>query len=218
MSLCRRANSRRSPTTSRSSLWYGLAFDLAVVGFLGLTAQWWLRPSSKNAKPLPPVRTPRWFWPLVIIAMVANAWLCFPRLFHSFWHDENYLVRNAILGHYVPKPDGSLKLKETKWSDTLFFYRKPNHTFYSGVVRAINDTWRKVAKPKGLQFNRAAHAPARLHRGHRQHSHHRSAVKGDGARLGGGRGGIPVCHSPVAHLGMPARPGLTVSCSACSRW
>jgi len=134
-------------------IWYGLAFDLAVVAFLGLTAHWWLRPSSKNAKPLPPVRTPRWFWPLVIIAMVANAWLCFPRLFHSFWHDENYPVRNAILGHYVPKPDGSLKLKETKWTDTLFFYRKPNHTFYSGVVRVLNDTWRKIAKPKGLQFN-----------------------------------------------------------------
>lgn len=34
-----------------------------------------------------------------------------------------------------------------------FFYKKPNHTFYSGVARACNELWRRAAKPKGLPFS-----------------------------------------------------------------
>ena len=83
----------------------------------------------------------------------VNAWICWPRLGQSFWHDENYPLRNAIVGSYRKSPDGSLRLKPVSWQATFFFYRKPNHTLYSGIARACNEGWRLIAKPKGLQFS-----------------------------------------------------------------
>ena len=70
-----------------------------------------------------------------------------------FWHDENYPIRNAILGTYKLLPDGSLKLKPVSWQATFFFYGKPNHTLYSGIARACNEVWRLTTRPKGLQFS-----------------------------------------------------------------
>jgi hypothetical protein len=43
--------------------------------------------------------------------MAVNSRICWPRLWQSFWHDENYPIRNAIVGTYKMRPDGSLKLK-----------------------------------------------------------------------------------------------------------
>ena len=85
--------------------------------------------------------------------MAVNSWICWPRLWQSFWHDENYPIRNAIVGTYRLLPDGSLKLKPVSWQATFFFYRKPNHTLYSGIARVCNEAWRLIARPKGLQFN-----------------------------------------------------------------
>ena len=74
-------------------------------------------------------------------------------LWQSFWHDENYPIRNAIVGTYRLLPDGSLKLKPVSWQATFFFYRKPNHTLYSGIARVCNEAWRLITRPKGLQFS-----------------------------------------------------------------
>ncbi len=136
-------------------VWFAALVDLIVVILLGMTAHWWTRPllnfqlSSLNPQP----STPRWFWPLVAVAMLVNAWICWPRLGQSFWHDENYPLRNAIVGSYRKSPDGSLRLKPVSWQATFFFYRKPNHTLYSGIARACNEGWRLIARPKGLQFS-----------------------------------------------------------------
>jgi hypothetical protein len=86
-------------------------------------------------------------------AMAVNSWICWPRLWQSFWHDENYPIRNAIVGTYRLLPDGSLKLKPVSWQATFFFYRKPNHTLYSGIARVCNEAWRLITRPKGLQFS-----------------------------------------------------------------
>ena len=85
--------------------------------------------------------------------MAVNAWICWPRLWQSFWHDENYPLHHAIVGTYQAQSDGSLRLKPVSWQATFFFYRKPNHTFYSALARACNDLWRLVTKPTGLQFS-----------------------------------------------------------------
>ena len=55
--------------------------------------------------------------------------------------------------HLQGLPDGSLKLKPVSWQATLFYYRKPNHTLYSGIARACNDVWQLITRPKGLQFS-----------------------------------------------------------------
>ena len=91
-------------------VWIAALIDLIVVILLGMTAHWWTRPllnfrvSSLNPQP----STPRWFWALVAVAMALNAWICWPRLGQSFWHDENYPLRNAIVGSYRKSPDGLL--------------------------------------------------------------------------------------------------------------
>jgi hypothetical protein len=136
-------------------VWIGALIDLILATLLALTAHWWTRPLLNVAPLAPNPRrpTPRWFWPLVVAAMAVNSWICWPRLCQSFWHDENYPVRNAILGTYRALPDGSLELKRVSWQATLFYYRKPNHTLYSGIARACNDVWQLITKPKGLQFS-----------------------------------------------------------------
>ena len=136
-------------------LWIGALVNLVLATLLAFTALWWTRP-LRNVRSMardPRRSIPRWFWPLVVTAMAVNAWICWPRLWQSFWHDESYPIRHAILGTYRALPDGSLKLKRVSWQATFFFYKKPNHTFYSGIARACNDVWQSLAKPKGLQFS-----------------------------------------------------------------
>jgi hypothetical protein len=136
-------------------VWIGALIDLVLATLLAMTAPWWTRPllSGQSSAPSPRPSTPRWFWPLVIAAMALNCWICWPRLWQSFWHDENYPLRNAIVGTYKRQPDDSLTLKPVSWQATFFFYRKPNHTLYSAIARACNETWRLIARPTGLQFS-----------------------------------------------------------------
>lgn len=133
-------------------VWYALLADLLLIGLLAATAGWWTRTFDRSPAD-GRMAAPRWLWPLVGVAMLLNAWLCWPRLTHSFWHDETYPIRNAIVGTYKPRKDGSLKLNQVKWNETFFFYEKPNHTLYSGIARTVNDLWRVIARPQGLQFS-----------------------------------------------------------------
>ncbi len=135
--------------------WAAAAINFVLTLVLAALAPFWI--SRKPAAPrISRVVAPRWFWPLVWIAMALAAWSGYPRLSQSLWHDEGYPVRRAILGEYRAMPDGSVELKELKWMDTFFFYAKPNHVPHSVIVRAFNDTWRFFAKPEGLQFNEVA--------------------------------------------------------------
>lgn len=135
-------------------VWIALLVDLGLVAILAATARWWTAPlAGKSVERRLERRTPQWFWPLVIAAMALNTFLCAPRLSQSFWHDETYPIRNAIVGVYKKQSDGSLKLRPTNWVETLFFYKKPNHTLYSGLARLGNDVWRALTRPRGLQFN-----------------------------------------------------------------
>lgn len=143
--------------------WVAAAINFACVAGLALSASWWTRPMPQIINQTSYIKNPKWFWPLVTIAMVLTAWFGWPRLTQSFWHDEAYPIRHAIMGYYRPVSDGRLKLKEPSWKNTLFFCEKPNQTFYSAIARLLNDGWRKIARPKGLAFNEAViRAPAYL--------------------------------------------------------
>lgn len=139
-------------------LWYAAAINFVLTGFLAATARWWSTPLQipHQTSQIPPPRHPRWFWPLVILAMAITAFTGWPRLGQSLWHDEAYPVRRAILGTYRTQDDGSLKLKNVSWQETFFYYTKPNHMLHSVLCRISNETWRFFAKPKGLQFNEVA--------------------------------------------------------------
>ncbi len=135
--------------------WVAALVNLVLTLLLAATASLWLRA-------LPPLRSaaipraPRWFLPLVLLAMGVLAWSAWPRLTHSLWHDEAYPVRRAILGDYRTGPEGAPRLKEVGWTETFFFFKKPNHVLHSVICRASNQIWRFFAKPAGLQFNEVA--------------------------------------------------------------
>ena len=79
-------------------VWIGVLIDFGLTMLLVLTAHWWTRPLLNVSPRKAQSSTPRWFWLLVIAAMAVNSWICWPRLWQSFWHDENYPIRNAIVG------------------------------------------------------------------------------------------------------------------------
>lgn len=139
-------------------LWIAAAINLVLTALLAATAGWWAAPLRGETfeRPKSEIRNPKWFWPLVIAAMGITAVTGFPRLSQSLWHDEAYPIRRAILGTDRLQADGSYKVKNVSWVETFFYYKKPNHMLHSVVCRVFNDTWRFLARPKGLQFNEVA--------------------------------------------------------------
>jgi len=137
--------------------WAGLANAILFAG-LALTAKWWLRPSPPPATPwLAPVPTPRWFWPLVLVAMAFTAFCGAQRLSHSLWDDEEKSLRSVILGEYRPDQNGRLKLREVKWETSLWNYKVPtNHHLQTLLSKASLSIWRAVTQPHGLQFSEPA--------------------------------------------------------------
>lgn len=133
--------------------WYGVAvFAVGILG-LGLTACWWLKPRPVSPPPEPP-RSPRWFWPVVLSAIVFSAGINGPRLTAGFWDDEEYSMRRSIAGTFRASDDGTVKFKQIPWRDTLFYYQKPNnHILNSVFARVANSAWCGVARPSGLPYS-----------------------------------------------------------------
>ncbi len=133
------------------SWWAGAANCLLMIA-LAATARWWLRPSQGGLFHLPRPPMPKWFLPLTIVAMLLCARFGAQRLRHSFWDDEVYAMRRAIHGQWRRNDDGSIKFRPVTWQETFWFFEKPQHQLHSIVTRIVLDTWRAVAKPRGLQF------------------------------------------------------------------
>ncbi len=132
--------------------WWAAAINLLPLAVLAATSRWWMRPLPALPTASTPA-SPRWFRPVVLAAVVACAAFNAPRLTQSFWDDEEYSVRRAVLGAYKKQPDGTLRFRELPWMSTLWAYEKPtNHILQSAAARLSNDVWRKIARPHGLQF------------------------------------------------------------------
>lgn len=136
-------------------LWWAAAANALLILLLGATAQWWLTftpPSSANWLPKP--SSPRWFWPLVLCAMALTAFWGIQRANHSVWDDEETSLRRVIIGTYRDNEAGKPVLKPVPWRDTFWDYKMPtNHHLQTILSRLSLDTWRAVAKPRGLQFS-----------------------------------------------------------------
>lgn len=61
-------------------------------------------------------------------------------------------MRRAIHGQWRRNDDGSIKFRPVTWQETFWFFEKPQHQLHSIVTRIVLDTWRAIAKPRGLQF------------------------------------------------------------------
>ncbi len=136
--------------------WIAAAINFSLTLLLAATARWWLRPSSFIKNPSSNIKYPAWFLPLTVLAMAVTAWLGWPRLGQSVWHDEGNRVKNTISGQFKPQSDGSYKFRPVNWQTALFAYELPNHILQTALSKVANDAWRVVARPSGLQFSEVA--------------------------------------------------------------
>ena len=130
------------------SFWAAV-INLLALGVLVLTAGWWAGrlcnpPAPESAPP-----RPRWFWPLVVAAMIFCGASAATRMNFGFAHDEDYSARRVIWGSYKLAKDGTVKPEHLPWSETLFYYRKPNnHPLHSILGRLSATAWQAVAPPE----------------------------------------------------------------------
>ncbi len=146
--------------------WMALVNALAVTAALATWRRWW-GPAASPENPrfaAPEPRPSRWLVAGVALAMLGLAVTAAPRLSHSLWEDEKYMVVRSIAGQYSVQEDGSLEFGDVPWRDTFFYYRKPNnHVPYSVAARLFHGAWAAVAGPAHeLVDERVVRAPALL--------------------------------------------------------
>jgi len=140
----------------RTFSWWAAAINLIPILGLAATARWWANPASNVSAPtwLARASSPRWFWPLVVLAMTVVGIQGLLRINQSLWDDEDTSVRLFIHGELRKQDDGSLTWKTPKWRDTLFNYRIPNNHHLQAILsRVSHDTWKSLAKPEGLRLS-----------------------------------------------------------------
>jgi hypothetical protein len=135
--------------------WWAAAINLVFVGALAATSAWWCQKVRSVPGAFFPKRSGRWFWPLVILAVVTLVVSAWPRLGQSLWHDEANRVKNTLVGSYKER-DGAYEFREADWKDTFFYYRMPNHTLQSVLSRASHEVWLAFARPAGFPVSEAA--------------------------------------------------------------
>jgi hypothetical protein len=141
--------------------WWGALAALALTTLLALTAPWWTRP-PRSGETSPPTRlpTPRWFWPLVAVAMLGTAIMGSMRLSHDLWDDEDYTLRRFVQGSYRPAKDatdGRVEFREVAAGRAFHDYRKPNnHILHSLLARLSVSVWKPWRDRAGAPFSEAA--------------------------------------------------------------
>jgi hypothetical protein len=135
--------------------WWAAVINFTLLTLLGVTARWWLANGPQAvAAWLPEQRSPRWFWPLVILAMALTAFWGIQRIPQSLWDDEDSSLHRAVLGQYRRDKSGELTLRETTWEIALWNYWKPaNHQLQTVLSKACLELWQALTRPRGLQFS-----------------------------------------------------------------
>jgi hypothetical protein len=138
--------------------WLAGACSVAVITALFFLCPWWAAAPAPEGALSPRDATPRWFWPLVLAAIVACGAIAGPTLGHSLWDDENESLTYYSLGRFL-REDGSgkIRFKACPWRKTVFGYTTPNnHIFHNVLSRSTNALWSAAAKPGGWKFNHIA--------------------------------------------------------------
>ncbi|MFZ4765020.1 MAG: hypothetical protein ACOYMN_08700 [Roseimicrobium sp.] len=146
---------------------YAAGINAGLLSLLLLTSGWWTRsltPTSEIAAPL--IQTPRWFWPLVLLAVLTGLGMRLPLASKSLWWDEAWVVQQVSHGKWRPdsKQPDKLKFLAHDWRRCAFYYQKPtNHVPMSLAQKASLTVWQKITGAKRETFNDlAARAPALL--------------------------------------------------------
>ena len=138
--------------------WLAGAGSVAIMTVLFFLCPWWAAAPAPDSMLPPRAANPRWFWPLVLVAIVACASLAGPTLGHSLWDDENESLTYYSLGRFL-REDGSgkIRFKAYPWRKTIFGYTTPNnHIFHNILSRSTNALWSAATRPGGWEFNHIA--------------------------------------------------------------
>lgn len=127
--------------------WYGWWAGLVngcLLAALALTAGCWAGVTRTNGRWLPTMPTPKFFWPVVALAVLLLAGFALPRMGQSLWDDEENSVRRLIAGKMIPEKSGELKLHAANWEKALWSYKRPtNHHLQTWLSKICHETWRK---------------------------------------------------------------------------
>ena len=81
--------------------WIAGAINVVLLACLAILCPWWAKPQDLTpAASVKRSATPRWFWPLVIVAMATTFLYSLPRMTHGFWDDEELNVRTTLWGKF----------------------------------------------------------------------------------------------------------------------
>jgi hypothetical protein len=147
---------------------YAAWISAGLLGVLLLTASGWTRSLSVPAIPNPPdgMRHPKWFWPLVICAVVLCLGLRLPLASRSLWWDEAWVIKEASHGKWMPdkKHEGELRFMAHDWKRCAWYYQKPtNHAPMSLLQKSSITAWQKITGAGRSEFSDlAARVPALL--------------------------------------------------------
>ena len=148
------------------SLAAGVNFFLALV--LALTARLWSRPLTAPENPaFPDAKKPaRWFWPLVLAAVVLAGGLRYNLAKKSLWWDELWNVKQASHGQWrtASKHPDELRFYPSDWARCAWYYQKPtNHAAIALGSKASLTLWRTfTGAPREAFSDLAVRFPALL--------------------------------------------------------
>lgn len=125
--------------------WLAAAINLVLVGGVLGTMRWWWRSAAEGAIHPSPPRSRAWLAGVLMLVLAAG-WLAAPRLHHSLWDDELFMVRWFVHGTWHEAPSGQMKFAKARWSETFFGYRMPtNHVLQTVLSRVSVSVWRSLA-------------------------------------------------------------------------
>ena len=158
-------------------IWWGSLGALLATLPLLLGARWWLTqppptstprhpdPSDPSDTPPPLPRRPwwqrlpggAWLWFGVLAAVITAGWLRTPRLDHSLWTDEEYVLRRYIHGGFQTDSDGVLAFRPATWDDALFTTKSGNNQLLHTIpARWCLDAWRLATGQPREAFSETA--------------------------------------------------------------
>ena len=183
--------------------WIAGAINVVLLACLAILCPWWAK--LRDLRPAAAVErsaTPRWFWPLVIVAMATTFFYSLPRMTHGFWDDEELNVRTTLWGKFKPnKKTGEVEFVRFDWLETIYGYSKgPNtHTLFSYSFSRVRGSLEPRRQAKGFSVGRVAVSCAGTHfwrpgsRGFRMAT---TGFRNAGDRCGGS---VAACSSPMEY-------------------
>ncbi len=134
--------------------------DLALLILLAALAPLWTRAFSDSSFVIRhssfPLSFPRWFWPLVLIAIALGTAARLPLASKSLWWDETWVIRQCSHGSWKPdkKDAEAMQFTSTTWKRCAFYYQKPtNHVPMSLAQKASFTAWRALTGAPQSEFS-----------------------------------------------------------------